>query len=56
MPVLSCYVFSVCELLKIVSAPDSSGQVYPVQDRLSEVINLSLFVLCGHMTGFTHAA
>lgn len=51
MPVLSCYVFSACELLKMVSAPDSAGRVYTVQEWLSEPINLALFVLRGHVTG-----
>lgn len=35
----------------MVSAPDWAGQVHTVQEWLSEPINLSLFVLCGHVTG-----
>lgn len=48
MPVLSCYVSTVCELLKIVQAPASSGRVYTAGtlDGLVGIVNPQMLFIC----------
>lgn len=48
MPVLSCYVSTLCELLKIVQAPTSSGKVYTAcaVDRQAGPVNPQMLFIC----------
>lgn len=48
MPVLSCYVSTLCELLKIVQAPASSGKVYTAGavGRRAGIVNPQMLFIC----------
>lgn len=48
MPVLSSYVSTLCELLKIVQAPASSGEVYTAGtlDRQAGIVNPQMMFIC----------